>query len=80
MINLSKNLIALREKNNLSQKEFADSIGVPRSTVASYENFHRIPKLNTLILIADTYGVTLDCLIRGSIKEECDYEKNTFNS
>jgi transcriptional regulator with XRE-family HTH domain len=70
MNNLNKNILALRNKYHLSQKEFGESVGVQRSAIASYETLGRTPKINTLILIADTYNITLDELIRGDIKEE----------
>jgi transcriptional regulator with XRE-family HTH domain len=68
--NIGRNIATLRKNNHLSQEEFGRKLGVRRSTIAGYENMERTPNIRSLILIADTYNVTLDELIKGVIKEE----------
>ena len=50
----------LRKSRKLTQEEFAEQIGVSRSTLSCYEIGQRTPHLNTLQQIADIFGVGLD--------------------
>ncbi|NPC91182.1 helix-turn-helix transcriptional regulator [Bacillus sp. WMMC1349] len=61
----NKNLIALRKSKKITQEQMAEKIGVHRGTYANYERGHRQPDYDTLIKIADFFGVTIDYLLRG---------------
>lgn len=50
----------LRKSRKLTQEEFAEQIGVSRSTLSCYEIGQRTPHLKTLQQIADIFGVGLD--------------------
>lgn len=50
----------LRKSRKITQQEFADKIGVSRSTLSCYEIGQRTPHLKTLQQIADMFGVGLD--------------------
>ena len=50
----------LRKKAGLSQKQVAEQLNIVQSTYAGYENGHHEPNLDTLILLAYAYGVSLD--------------------
>lgn len=71
-INLGKNIKYLREKNNLDQQKFADVLGVPRSTLACWENGLRTPKLEQIVKIAEYFGTNLDIIYK-------DLENVAFN-
>lgn len=53
----------LRAVKNVSQAELGRAIGVERSTVCQYEKGSRMPDNNTLIKIADYFGVSTDYLL-----------------
>lgn len=53
----------LREEKNISQKEFAKTIGVAQSTYALYETDKREPSFDVLIKIAQYFNVTTDYLL-----------------
>lgn len=53
----------LREKNNLSQKEFAKILNVSTGTVGNWEVGLREPDFKMLIKIADTFNVSCDYLL-----------------
>lgn len=57
-----ENLRIYRAKNNLSQIDFANMIGIQHSTLSGYENGTRFPSTKIAILIADTMNVSLDYL------------------
>lgn len=58
-----KTLKNLRIEKGLSLKELGYTIGVAESTISLYENNKRQPDFETLIRIADFFGVTIDYLL-----------------
>jgi len=58
-----KNLKALRQSLNMSQKEFAASLGIGYTTYNGYETGARDPKSDFWIAVARKYGVTIDYLM-----------------
>ena len=60
---LSKKLKLLRKEFNLSQTEFALKLNLSKGAVGMYETDKREPDFDTLIRIADYFGVTLDYLL-----------------
>jgi transcriptional regulator with XRE-family HTH domain len=62
---LGSNVRALREKNNLSQEELAQAIGLRQSMISEIERGNRTPSLPVVGRIAETFGVSLDELVRG---------------
>ena len=53
----------LRSERGLSQKEIADVLACSVTVYSRYETGAREPSLDTLIHLADFYGVTLDELV-----------------
>ncbi len=60
---LSSNIKFLRKKNGLTQKQFAEKLGITRSLVGSYEEKRAEPKLMLLQQIAHFFNITTDQLI-----------------
>lgn len=58
-----KNLKALRQSLNMSQKEFAASLDIGYTTYNGYETGAREPKSDFWIKVASKYGVTIDYLM-----------------
>lgn len=56
---------ALRNKVNLSQKDFAQTIGVSQSVIAEIERGSREPSRSVLVAIAEKYQISLDWLLLG---------------
>lgn len=52
-------------RGELSQLEFAESLGIPQSSVARWETGQMYPAVTTLIAIADACGISLDWLLLG---------------
>lgn len=59
----SERLVLLREKNNLSQQELADNIGITRQSLSLYEKAERTINIELLAKIADIFNVTTDYLM-----------------
>lgn len=56
-------LRTLREKRGWTQQDLADRLNISRNTVAGYESKGKIPREDTLISIADIFGVSTDYLL-----------------
>lgn len=65
---LEANLKALRKRFKLSQEQVAEKINVSRQTIAKWENGESIPDINSCIVLAELYDVTLDNLVNYSDK------------
>jgi transcriptional regulator with XRE-family HTH domain len=55
----------LREGAGLSQEEFSESARMHRTSIGYFEQARREPNLSTMLILADTLGVTLDKLVEG---------------
>lgn len=65
-------LSELRRDYNLKQKDVAKYLNVSVATISHYETGVNIPDLNTLVKLADFYGVSTDYLL-GRIRIRIDY-------
>ena len=63
----------LRVSENLSQNEIAKQIGLKQFTYSNYETGVTEPKIQTLIDLADYYGVSLDYLVGRNFNNEFGY-------
>jgi transcriptional regulator with XRE-family HTH domain len=62
MKTISKRLIELREDRGLAGTDMAKRLGVNKSTITRYESGEIKPNLDMMILISQTFGVSLDWL------------------
>lgn len=62
MSKFSENLKMLRKRENLTQTELAQKIGVGRSAISMYETGDREPDFIVLEALADTFNVDMDFL------------------
>ena len=60
---LSKRLKALRVERSIMQKDIANAIGVSVQAYSNYEVGKREPDLDTVIRLAEYFGVTADYLL-----------------
>ena len=58
----------LRKESNLTQEEMAKKLNVTRQAISNWENNCNLPDFEMIILIAETFGVSLDELILGDKK------------
>jgi transcriptional regulator with XRE-family HTH domain len=69
-------LYELRKKNNLSQEELAEKLGVSRQAVSKWESAQSIPDLEKILQLSRLFGVTTDYLL----KDEIDNEELTIDN
>ena len=81
---LRKNLIKLRNVNDLTQKNIADIIGLERSTYTSWEKGRSSPKPNEIVKLARIYNVTTDFLLTGKstdaiqVASSSEYDRGVY--
>ena len=63
-----KQIQKLRQEAQLSQEELAERIYVSRQTISNWENDKSYPDVNSLVLLSETFQISLDKLIKGDIE------------
>lgn len=63
MLKIAERIKLLRSNKGLSQKELADIIQVHQSSEQRFEYGTARPSLDTLLLLADYFDVSLDYLV-----------------
>ncbi|MDB5267080.1 MAG: hypothetical protein JWP58_120 [Hymenobacter sp.] len=63
MSNVGKNIRKIRTVKKLSQATFAELFGLARPSVGAYEEGRSEPKMETLIQIAQHFGLSVDLLL-----------------
>jgi len=58
-VNVGSNLQLLRAKKNVSQQEAADYLGITRQAYSFYENNKRQPDYETLLKLAEYFGICI---------------------
>ncbi len=66
----NERLKSLRLQRNITQKAIADAIGVSPVSLQRFEYGTVKPKLDTVIALADFFGVSLDYLVGRTDKPE----------
>ena len=66
-MSFSENLQAIRKKNQLSQEELAELLGVSRQAVSKWELGEGYPEVEKLLLLSKKLNVSLDSLMTGSV-------------
>ncbi len=76
----SRQLKAIRIKNNLTQQHLADALGVSRSTYCGYEIGRRLIDVDTLVKLARFYKLDINSFIERfdimAVNEDVKYEQN----
>ncbi|MGN0536129.1 MAG: helix-turn-helix domain-containing protein [Eubacterium sp.] len=63
---IGENIATLRKINKLSQEEFAEKIGVTRQSISKWEKGDSVPDLESCVLIAKCFNVSIDDLVNYS--------------
>lgn len=66
-MNLSEKIMLLRKRQNWSQEELAERMGVSRQSVSKWESGASVPELERVAQMCALFGVTADALIRDDL-------------
>lgn len=76
----------MRTKLGLSQEQFAESLGVTRQTIASWEKGKTYPDIGSVLKLSDLYEVSLDELLKEDshmkehVKDAAEFTGKLWNS
>jgi len=65
---LSEKIIELRKSKGMTQEALADLCNVSRQSISKWEADIALPELDKLLLLSDTFGVSLDVLIKDELE------------
>ena len=68
-MNLGKKIAELRKKNNLSQEELAEKVGVARQTISKWEQGLSVPDSDMLISISEALETPVSTLLGENVIE-----------
>jgi transcriptional regulator with XRE-family HTH domain len=66
---LGQNCKYLRRKNNYTQDQLAEKVGINRPAIGSYEEGRAEPKISVLARLAAVFGVSVDNLIASDLTQ-----------
>ena len=72
MVDFGNVLKTLRLKENMTQAQLAQKLGLTKSVISAYETGLRLPSYDILIHIARIYNVSTDYLLGIEQKQEID--------
>ena len=72
MVDFGDRLKTLRRKENLTQAELSQKLGLTKSVISAYENNLRLPSYDVLISISRIFKVSTDYLLGIEKRNEVD--------
>lgn len=67
-MNLGNKIMTLRKKNNLSQEDLAEKVGVTRQTISKWELEETTPDINQAKKLSMIFNVSLDELVNNDVE------------
>lgn len=67
---MQNNLRKLRKEKGLSQIAVQMQTGIEQALISKYENGERVPPTETLMQLADFYGVSMDYIMGRTDRKE----------
>jgi len=66
---LANKIIRLRKQFGWSQEELAEKMNISRQSVSKWESTNSIPDINRIIMLAEIFNVSTDCLLKDDVEE-----------
>lgn len=60
-----------RKSLDLTQQQLAEKLHIKRNSISNYENNKQLPDIQTMKLIADFFGVTINDMIEDNFGNDC---------
>lgn len=68
-MSFGENLQYLRKKNNITQEQLAEQLGVSRQSVSKWESDGSYPEMDKLLQLCEMFSCNMDALMRGNVEE-----------
>lgn len=75
-MDFGKKMQELRKKNNLSQEDLAEKVGVARQTISKWELGETSPDLKQANILSEIFNVSIDSLLND---KEVKVQRPTIN-
>lgn len=75
-MNLAEKIQQLRKRNNLSQEQLADKLGISRQSISKWESEQSVPEIDKIVHLSEIFGVTTDYLLKDIDTNKIDSDKN----
>ena len=72
---IAKNIQKLRQEKGMTQVELAEKINYSDKTISKWENGDALPDIETLFLIAEFYGLTIDALCSENLQKSIEKDR-----
>ena len=66
MDTINDRIFTLRTQAGISQQRLADNLNLSRRAISLWETGRRTPDIQSVLLLADYFQVSLDYLVKGS--------------
>jgi transcriptional regulator with XRE-family HTH domain len=76
----SSNFLYLRKKKGSTQVDIANQLDLKRTTVGNYETGNSVPDLETLVSIANYFGVSIDSLLFKDLSKDPSKKEDVGNN
>ena len=76
-MDISNQIKTRREAMGLSQEQLAEKLYVSRQTISNWERDKTYPDVQSLLLLSNVFGVTVDSLIKGDVETMAQVMKET---
>lgn len=74
--NLGEFIAQLRKEKGMTQRELAELLNVTDKTVSHWERGESSPDISALPILSDVFGITVDELLRGELKQQTCYPQH----
>jgi transcriptional regulator with XRE-family HTH domain len=75
-VSLLEDLVKLRKKHNLSQKDVAERMGVKQPTVSAFERYNANPRLSSI----RRYAMAVDAMVQTQVTDDCAASPEKFDA
>lgn len=76
-MNIGNNISDFRKRNNLSQEELAEKVGVSRQTISNWELEESSPDIKQAVILSKIFNISIDELIGN---EEMELNNSNLNN
>lgn len=66
---LGSRIKELRKSQNINQDELAEKLFVSRQTISNWENDKSYPDIQSVLLLSEIFGVSVDQLLKGDVEK-----------
>lgn len=79
-MNFGEKLYHLRKEKGLTQEALAEKLSTTRQAISKWENNQGYPETEKLLMIGEIFNVSMDYLLKDTVKEETDDEEGYYVS